>query len=223
MKLSKKEKIIQTALMLFNEYGYENIPINYISEYMGMSQGNIYYYFKNKNEITNEIFDIYSADLKIRFEKISEKTITSPVDVLNLFHTYMDTILFLQWEYRFFYLNMLAIMRKNEPIKQNYDELRHHLDHYLTLIIHSFENHNLIKIKNEDIPIFIENLKLHCSSWMNYQLAFQSNHTITKNSIFNEILKILFHFKCISTDNGLVLIEKIERQYLEKIIENEIK
>ena len=51
-----KEKILLTAIELFNKYTASAISTNHIAAEMNISPGNLYYYFKNKEEIIKEIF-----------------------------------------------------------------------------------------------------------------------------------------------------------------------
>ena len=53
-----RQKIYSTARSLFQTVGYENVSIADICKGAGISMGNFYHYFKNKNEILNEGFFI---------------------------------------------------------------------------------------------------------------------------------------------------------------------
>ena len=48
-----KQKLLDAALAEFNEYGYEQASINRILAQAGMSKGQFYYHFKNKNPSTS--------------------------------------------------------------------------------------------------------------------------------------------------------------------------
>ena len=70
----RKNDIIKTAIKLFNENGYGNTSTRHIAETMEISVGNLYYYFKNKEDILIEIFtdfidEILYEVIDIDFEK----------------------------------------------------------------------------------------------------------------------------------------------------------
>ena len=46
-----KEWILETACRLFNEHGSQAVSTKRIAKEMGISPGNLYYHFKNKEEI----------------------------------------------------------------------------------------------------------------------------------------------------------------------------
>ena len=54
--MKTRDRIIQASKELFNEQGERNVTTNHIASHLGISPGNLYYHFKNKQQI---IFDIY--------------------------------------------------------------------------------------------------------------------------------------------------------------------
>lgn len=56
-KTKTKEKIIITARELFTEYGIHEISTNTIAETCGISPGNLYYYFRHKEQIILELLN----------------------------------------------------------------------------------------------------------------------------------------------------------------------
>ena len=52
-----KEKILVVALDLFNRHGTRAITTNHIAEACDMSPGNLYYHFKNKEQIIFALFE----------------------------------------------------------------------------------------------------------------------------------------------------------------------
>ena len=78
-------RIIETSLQLFNEQGERNISTNHIANHMGISPGNLYYHFANKDEIIVQLFKRYGNELLAYFSqnKLPESV---PCDVeLSLF------------------------------------------------------------------------------------------------------------------------------------------
>ncbi|WP_156498561.1 TetR/AcrR family transcriptional regulator, partial [Oleiphilus sp. HI0079] len=57
--MKTKERIILESLDLFNERGERNVSTNHIAAHLNMSPGNLYYHFRNKNEIIYQIFKNY--------------------------------------------------------------------------------------------------------------------------------------------------------------------
>ncbi|MTI47272.1 TetR/AcrR family transcriptional regulator [Sporosalibacterium faouarense] len=55
MKPSIRQKILETSKKLFNEKGFNNVSIQEIASALGISKGNLTYYFRKKEEIIEAI------------------------------------------------------------------------------------------------------------------------------------------------------------------------
>src|SRR6266567_9198476 len=56
-KMNTKERIVETAIRLFNEQGTGAVSTNHIAQALSMSPGNLYYHFRNKEEIIRAILE----------------------------------------------------------------------------------------------------------------------------------------------------------------------
>lgn len=54
---SRRDDILTMSKRLFNERGVTSVSTNYIAERMGISPGNLYYYFRNRDDIVLALFD----------------------------------------------------------------------------------------------------------------------------------------------------------------------
>lgn len=71
--LSTKQKILNTAIRLFNENGMANVRLNQIAGEVGISVGNLAYHFKNKDAI---------------IEALNEALHTEATEVLKVYRTF---------------------------------------------------------------------------------------------------------------------------------------
>lgn len=59
VKQTVKQRIIETALNLFQQKGYHGVSVDEIVEKAGTSKGGFYHNFKSKNELLYEIHDVF--------------------------------------------------------------------------------------------------------------------------------------------------------------------
>jgi AcrR family transcriptional regulator len=74
--ISTKQQILDTALNLFSHKGYSAVSIRDIGNIVGIKESTIYYHFKNKQDIFNELLKIFEEitnEKPKRFNKELEK------------------------------------------------------------------------------------------------------------------------------------------------------
>ena len=73
--MKTRDRIIHSATELFNDQGERNITTNHIAAHLGISPGNLYYHFRNKEDIIHSIFDQYARHLSDSFTPIRSSEI----------------------------------------------------------------------------------------------------------------------------------------------------
>ncbi len=118
-KTPTRERILDSALDLFNERGSHQVTTNHIAEAMGISPGNLYYHFKNKAHIIRELL----AHLIHRFDTILTQDQGSPSgpDLLVFF---IDQSADLIYAYRFIYVELAALLNQDDEFKQMYQAVK---------------------------------------------------------------------------------------------------
>jgi len=80
-----KEEIIKVALEHFAKKGYENTSMQEIAEDLNITKPALYYHFKNKQDLYNEIFKFYFEKLNFTNQNSLEKNIIHYIDVFGNF------------------------------------------------------------------------------------------------------------------------------------------
>ncbi len=108
--MKTREKIKSTAIEMFNEKATSNISTVILSEKMGISPGNLYYYFENKEHIIRCIWeeDMLPENSKLFSADPSASSMEGIPEFLIGISDYFT-------RYRFFYLELFTIL-KNDPI-----------------------------------------------------------------------------------------------------------
>ena len=109
-----KEKILETALTLFNELGTSEVSSRLISETMGISYGNLCYHFAKKSDIILKLHENYETEITLQFENMQREIFRLDFMVKSL-RSLMNAF----YRYRFILLENHFLTRKYEPIAKN--------------------------------------------------------------------------------------------------------
>jgi AcrR family transcriptional regulator len=113
-----KGRILETALHLFNDLGLAKVTLRTIAKEMGISQGNLNYHFKKRDDILEALYLQLVAKMD---ESVASLQITN-FDLKNSFEV-SKTMMLRFYDYRFFMLDFVQIMRDNQNIRTHYREL----------------------------------------------------------------------------------------------------
>jgi len=98
-----------------NEHGAQSIGTTQIAAALKISPGNLYYHFKNKEEIVRILFDEVEQGLRDLVTADIEIPI-SPTRFAGFYLRSLEVI----WEHRFFFGGLLQLLRKDEELAQRY-------------------------------------------------------------------------------------------------------
>ncbi|MFT6984684.1 MAG: AcrR family transcriptional regulator [Psychromonas sp.] len=204
--MKTRDKIVHAALQLFNENGERNITTNHIAADLGISPGNLYYHFHNKQEIIYEIFESYSMELLDHFTPVEPEQ----ESLVQLKH-YLDSIFTLMWKYRFFYANLAQILQQDRVLHEKYLAVQEISQLNLQSIFKTFIDLQLFALKEEEIQPIITNLHLIIFSWLSYQSSMHLQSEVTEQVIQQGMLQMTAVIKLFTTDLGkeqILLLEE---------------
>lgn len=108
-------RILAAARRLFNERGTAAVSTNHIAAEAGLSPGNLYYHFADKQEIIRGLHDEYAAANAGLWE--SEPGAAVSLDMLR---AGLAEATRLAWEYRFFERELVALLRADPLLHDSY-------------------------------------------------------------------------------------------------------
>lgn len=127
--MTTKDRIIEEAFKLFLNNNFEKVSISDLEKSVGKTRGAIFYFFKNKEEIFNDVIETYIIKTQNPYEKFSLDDHLSLEQFISLYingiNTTMSRMLSLSvvniyMQYFFLYLqasriypNFTVIMTKN--------------------------------------------------------------------------------------------------------------
>ncbi len=127
-----RQRIIEASLELFNQDGVVRVTTNHIAAHLGMSPGNLYYHFRNREEIVREILP--------RVIAAAQGTISLPPPGVRLtardlarYHLSGVEVL---WQFRFFFRDLGDIASRDADAAQSLGRLQSSLvDRFVALFV----------------------------------------------------------------------------------------
>jgi len=203
--MKTRDRIVYAALELFNENGERAITTNHIAAHIEISPGNLYYHFRNKQEIVREIFTLYSTELIERFTPVQGQ-----YESLTLLKHYLDSVFNLMWKYRFFYANLPEILQRDEELHEDYIRIQEKLQKNLIDIMQAFVDMKLLELDEKSLKSLVTSLHLIASSWLAYQSAMSSKKQITEQIIHQGMLQMISVVKPCATELGYEQLQLLE-------------
>lgn len=135
---STKERILKTAISLFNEKGFEAVSMRDIADALDISPGNLTYHYKKKLDILDEI--IYQ--LRNEHEEMKYHAEMS----LAEFHQKLSQIALQQKKYVFFYRNIVELRNNYTNVDLLQDDYKKEFLNLLRSTFVHFQSCGLMKL-----------------------------------------------------------------------------
>lgn len=141
------------AVKLFNESGVAAVTTNHIAAHLGMSPGNLYYHFANKEEIVRAAFERMNAAADAVWNV--DETPLAPgrkkpaVDVLGLQRIVLGNLR-LYAEYIFFARELTALLRADPVLRERYSAISERRMEQLVAVLRPLVGAGLLRNVGDD-------------------------------------------------------------------------
>jgi AcrR family transcriptional regulator len=167
--LTTRERIISTAIDLFNAQGTRAVSTNHIAAACQISPGNLYYHFRNKEEIIRAIFAEMTRVGVEEYRAINDNRLPETAAAVTAM---LDTFVMVQrfnWRYRFFKRELTVLLHNDPELAATFAEVhRGHRQMVKTAIVRSMAEGFMVEMSDEKLELFVEQLWLIILFWLNY-------------------------------------------------------
>lgn len=208
-KRRTRERILETALALFNEFGEPNVTTQLISDDMGISPGNLYYHFHNKDEIIESLF----AD----FERLIEETLAAPVrrppnveDIWLFLHLIFEGI----WKFRFLYRDINELLSRNRILETHFKRIVAHKIHTATSICKGLVATGDMKATPAEIQALAVNMTVVATYWLSFEFVRDPRRKIDGESLSRGAFQVMALAAPYLVGHSRKLFEEVSKNYL---------
>ncbi len=210
--MKTRDKIIQASIALFNDQGERNVTTNHIAAHLGISPGNLYYHFRNKEDIILSIYEEYARNLLLdTFPKVTEDV--KPLDAIIL---YMDAVFQMMMKFRFFYSNLPVLLDKNPCLREKYVEVQHSIAERVSELLISLRSANIIDFEDEELADIVSILRIINTFWLSFHQTQNIETEINDSVFYQGVLKILVILRPYTTERAMPELIKAREMYQQR-------
>jgi AcrR family transcriptional regulator len=211
-----RERILETALALFNREGEPNVTTGDIADELNISPGNLYYHFRNKDDI---IGDLYAAlDAKITpLTAVPPDRLPSADDLWLLLHLLFERM----WEYRFFYRDLDEITSRNRRIALRFADFNQRGEATVMQLCRGMVQGGAMRASEREITAIAHNVLMIATYWMSWQRVSgrsprHDNDTAkTENRLAQAAYQVMALITPYLQGEARALIDQLGTEYLD--------
>ncbi|MCG7199598.1 TetR/AcrR family transcriptional regulator [Marinobacter pelagius] len=162
-KIKTRDRILDTSLALFNCVGEPNVTTLLISDELEISPGNLYYHFKSKGDIVEELFERFEAEMLDLLAVPEDADISLDQNGFFL-HLMFETVA----RYRFLYQDLVNVLSRYDQLQARFKRLLKKKTGAFEVICESFRRQGMMNIKEEELQSLCEQLTLTCCYWSSF-------------------------------------------------------
>jgi AcrR family transcriptional regulator len=159
-----RERILELSLRLFNEFGEPNITTTVIAEEMNISPGNLYYHFRNKDDIVNSLFTQFEAEIE-RMLAVPADRRPNIEDVWMYLHLMFELV----WSYRFFYRDLSDLLSRNRKLELHFKQIVAHKIKVARQLCVGLRGDKALEASDLEIDALATNMVIVATYWLSYE------------------------------------------------------
>jgi AcrR family transcriptional regulator len=163
MTRDTRERILEASLAMFNAQGEPNVTTNHIADELGISPGNLYYHFRNKDDIVEHLFARYEARLDEAL-LLPDRRAPNLEDIWLQLHLVFESL----WRYRFLYRDLVDILARNRKLKLRFARIMARSCASATALLRGLVEAGVMRASDAELRALAENILLVATFWMSF-------------------------------------------------------
>ena len=158
-----RELVLLTSLSLFNEFGESNVSTNTIADEADISPGNLYYYFKSKDDIALELFKRYLLSVQPLLDINPDDSLEAE-DLWLRLHMIFEAM----GRFRFLFRDMADLHSRIRDLRRAFHALLARQNTALRTLIAGLQESGVMDIDDHDSEILADNMLMLMTYWIPY-------------------------------------------------------
>ena len=158
-----KDRILDVSLAMFNERGEPNVTTNHIADELEISPGNLYYHFRNKDDIVENLFARYEARIDTVLVTPDDRLPTLE-DIWLQLHLAFE----IMWEYRFIYRDLVDLVSRNRKLRMHFSRIMKRAEQNAVDILKGLTEAGVVRASRDEILATANNITLVATFWLSF-------------------------------------------------------
>ena len=208
MARQTRQRILDASLMMFNAQGEPNVTTNHIADELEISPGNLYYHFRNKDDIIEQLFGGYEARMDTALSA-PEGRLPGLEDVWLQLHLVFECI----WDYRFLYRDLVDILTRNRRLRLRFARILKRADEQAHQVMRGLVQAGVMRASADEVDAASTNILVIATFWLNYAAARGDKDE--QASIRDGIVQVMMLIAPFLRDAERVHLNTLTRAYLD--------
>jgi len=204
------ERILAESLRLFNERGEANVTTGMIAEALDMSPGNLYYHFRNKDQIVERLFRRFAERVDVDPSPVRDAA--SAIEDLWLYlHLMLEAI----WEFRFLYRNLDDLLARNRKLRDPFNRILDRKRDVVVGLCDGLARVGAMRASNEEIRVLASNVLVVATYWLNFQAVRGRRDAVSAQDLGQGAYQVLALVSPYLQGEARRHLEQLGRSYVE--------
>lgn len=212
--MKTRDKILDAALSLFNEQGEHKVSTNHVAAHLGMSPGNLYYHFKNKQDIIYDLFLQHEAQIEAALTLSKGMPADYKMTLEDKFAVMLGVFESL-WHYRFIHLNLSQLLSNSPPLKARYRAFYQTCLGKLDKVYLGLNEAGIISISEAQRQGLVTNTWINVTGWFAFlqSCLLEEGQSISKDMVEGGMYQVLQLESPYINQPYLMQIEALKSRY----------
>ena len=202
-----RQRILDASLALFNDQGEPNVTTNHIADELEISPGNLYYHFRNKDDIIEQLFGSYEQRVDAALTPPSGR-LPQLEDIWLQLHLVFECI----WEYRFLYRDLVDILSRNRHLRLRFARILKRAAGNASEVMRGMVRAGSMRASAAEIDGTATNILVLATFWLNY--ASVRGDRDEQESIRLGIVQVMFLVAPFLRDEERLHLNNLSQAYL---------
>lgn len=208
-KRQTRERILETALRLFNRDGEPSVTTSAIAAEIGISHGNLYYHYPCKEKIVEDLFAGFCEEMG-RTLAAPERRPPHVEDVWLFLHLLFETI----FKYRFLYRDLNELLWRHRAVETGFKRILAQECATASSMLRGLVASGQLSASSVEIEALAESMTLVATYWLSYEFARHprspQNATTLARGVFHVMSLAAPHMNA----QARALFDHLARRYL---------